>query len=293
MTGRTGGRARAAAATRPPRPSARGEHDVPGADARVPSRGHARPRPRSARRSAPRRPRRPAITSAPARSAAATQRARPAPAGRPRPRAGAWTPPRTARAQARLQLAALAAAAATRRRGPSERISSWRRRSSVGLVAVEGDVKRAAAAGSRRRRRWRPPARRRTPARRRARRAPSAAARSSPQVASPTGASIPAATPDAPAPGRSRSSTRTARPALGGAPGAGEADRAGADDDQRPRLRGLASACASRSPGAARRPPSLRRHYPDQVQTVGGRVAALSALGSGSRYGSDGTPGEC
>jgi len=46
-----------------------------------------------------------------------------------------------------------------------------------------------------------------------------------PNYASPTGASIPAATCVAPAPGVSRSNTRTRMPALGGAPGAGEADR--------------------------------------------------------------------
>ena len=46
-----------------------------------------------------------------------------------------------------------------------------------------------------------------------ARRAPSSSSRSSPQVASPTGASIPAATPEAPAPGR-RARARAREPAL-------------------------------------------------------------------------------
>ena len=38
----------------------------------------------------------------------------------------------------------------------------------------------------------------------------------------------------------------------------------------------------SRSPGGRSAPPSLRRHYPDQVQTVGGPDAALSAPAHGA-----------
>ena len=64
----------------------------------------------------------------------------------------------------------------------------------------------------------------------RRRRASSPAARGSPKVSSPTGASIPAATLVAPAGGSARSSTHTRAPRLGRAPGAGEADHATADE---------------------------------------------------------------
>ena len=80
-----------------------------------------------------------------------------------------------------------------------------------GLVAVEGDVERAAALvpGARRRRRLELGD---EPGRARPRRASSPAARGSPKVSSPTGASIPAATPVAPAGGSARSSTTTRAP---------------------------------------------------------------------------------
>ena len=67
-------------------------------------------------------------------------------------------------------------------------------------------------------------------------------------------------------------------PALGGAPGTGEADDAAAGNQH------FVSFCHLR-------PPSLHRHYPDQVPTVGGAVAALSAL-VGSRVHLQDTPAD-
>src|SRR3954447_7389346 len=123
---------------------------------------------------------------------------------------------------------------------------------------------------------------------------PSASGLSSPQLASPTGASIPAATPEAPAPGRSRSSTRTLRPRS-------EALHAIASPTMPAPTTSRSSSPPRRGGKATRAPPSLfesmlsaaefkflggcgghqslRRHYPDQVLTVGGRAAALSARG--------------
>ena len=82
----------------------------------------------------------------------------------------------------------------------------------LGLVAVERDVKRAAMGET-------DPdsaltsARAANPGQRRSDSRLSASSFSSPQDASPTGASMPAATPVAPAAGRSRSSTQTRAPA--------------------------------------------------------------------------------
>jgi hypothetical protein len=67
------------------------------------------------------------------------------------------------------------------------------------------------------------------------------------------------------------------RPPLSGPPGAGEADHAGADEDRV--ISVVAVASHGRLLGGRCAPTSLRRHYPDQVQTVGGASAALSALG--------------
>src|SRR5581483_8950285 len=116
---------------------------------------------------------------------------------------------------------------------------------------------------------------------------------SSPNVASPTGASIPAATPLAPAPGSSRSSTRTRSPRCAArhaqARPIAPPPTTTASSALPPR-RGRATtfppslAFGSDTPpslvslGGRSAPPSLRRHYPDQVQTVGGPDAALSAL---------------
>jgi hypothetical protein len=65
-------------------------------------------------------------------------------------------------------------------------------------------------------------------------------------------------------------------PALRGAPGAGEPDNAGADDERVESV-GIAVGHWGSFSGGRVLATSLRRHYPDQVQTVGGRDAALSA----------------
>ena len=67
-----------------------------------------------------------------------------------------------------------------------------------------------------------------------------------------------------------------ARAAPGGPPGAGQPDHAAADEDRVVSVVCLASAHRARLIGRGA-PTSLRRHYPDQVQTVGGASAALSA----------------
>jgi hypothetical protein len=71
-----------------------------------------------------------------------------------------------------------------------------------------------------------------------------------------------------------------------GAPGAALAHQARADDD---RVVALLSLC-SRHLSVAAAHGSLRRHYPDQVQTVGGAVAALSARGLRAPVHLDATP---
>ena len=144
------------------------------------------------------------------------------------------------------------------------------------LVAVEGDVQRAAAlvAGALPRRRLQlgdelrierapPPAS--APAaraRRRSARRPAPASRRRPGSRR--------------AGGSPRSSTADPRPALRRAPGAGEADHATADDHHIETALLAQILC-------------LRRHYPDQVQTVGGLDATLSAR-RGLPYRSDATP---
>src|SRR6185503_4080577 len=60
-----------------------------------------------------------------------------------------------------------------------------------------------------------------------------------------------------------------ARSIASSTPGTGEPDHAGADDDRvEPALRCVVHSAAL--PGGRCAPTSLRRHYPDQVQTVGG-----------------------
>ena len=91
-----------------------------------------------------------------------------------------------------------------------------------------------------------------------------ASSRSSPQVASPTGASMPAATPEAPAPGSSRSRTSTRSP------------RCAARQAQ---ARPIAPAPTINASGLESRTRYLRRHYPVQVQTVGGQLPPSQPLG--------------
>src|SRR5437867_1381345 len=86
---------------------------------------------------------------------------------------------------------------------------------------------------------------------------------SSPKSASVTGASMPAATDEAPAPGRSRSTTATRRPL-----------RAAPQAVARP---GTPAPTTTTSCALSVSNLSLRRHYPDQVLAVGGKAAALSA----------------
>ena len=120
--------------------------------------------------------------------------------------------------------------------------------------------------------------------------APSAAA-VLPQVASPTGASIPAATLEA----RRRVGRARARQPAGRVrrtPGAGEPDHPAADDDG-VRARVAVCWCHGRCsfPGRAVLAPSLRRHYPDQVQTVGGPMPPSQPHWWGSRCLSWYSPG--
>ena len=173
--------------------------------------GRERPRrrpPSSERLGRPRRPRAPP----PPRLGAPRAAPRPAPAGRPRPRAARGRP----RCSAGVSPGSSSRACAGRSHSASRPSSTHQLVAPaqlLGLVAVEGHVQRAERRGSRHRSRLaaasscgeRGPGGDGRPAR-------DASSASSPQVASPTGASMPAATPEAPAPGRSRSSTRTRRP---------------------------------------------------------------------------------
>ena len=97
------------------------------------------------------------------------------------------------------------------------------------------------------------------------------AARSSPNCASATGASMPAATCHAP--GSPASSTQTSQPAPRGVPRAREADRTAADDGD------VRLGLLHRQNWLT---PSLRRHDPDQVRRSAPRWRPLSPI-AGSR----------
>ena len=150
------------------------------------------------------------------------------------------------------------------------------------LVAIERDVQRAAAPVGHRQPASPAPAR----GRRRATRAAEASAapsrRSSPQLASPTGAIIPAATLGGGGPGRASRRREPRRPR---APPARR--RSARRAHRRPRAarsrraRSASSTCRlllvhRLPPRAAAAGTSLRRHHPDQVRTVGGLSRPLS-----------------
>ena len=135
----------------------------------------------------------------------------------------------------------------------------------LGLVAVARDDERAAAAQARIGAGGLLELGGEAPASRARCAGPSASSASSPASASVTGASIPAATCEAPRAELAALEHADAQPALRRAPGDGEPDHAPADD-------GDVEVVAVGSCGMCT---SLRRHDPDQLLTVG--IDALSA----------------
>ena len=214
--------------------------------------------------------------SAPPRRARAPRPARrPAPAGRPLPRRAAWTPPADRGREPGLELAALARPEPLAVE-PERALQLVAPAQLLGLVAVERDVQRAAAPVADGGARVRPRARRRSPDTGRAEARLSSSSASSPQDASPSRRQHPGG--DA---GRARSrasrasitATRSPRWAARHAharPITPAPDHQGVEASSRlvPSAPfSLCGRCAS---------PSLRRHYPDQVQTVGGTSRPLS-----------------
>ena len=198
----------------------------------------------------------------------------PARAGRSPPRRRAWTPP--------LKDGVRPGSSSRQRRGAShsasrssERCRSWTRRSWAASSRSSATCRAPGARVAGRLARSPPRARRRNPgsgARRRGSAPAAPARRRSARRPAPASRRRRGSRP---AGGSARSSTTTRAPA---------ARRARRSRGRSPhRLRIPRRNCASRSSHC------LRRHYPDQVQTVGGLDATLSALAD-SRYSSDATP---
>ena len=172
---------------------------------------------------------------------------------------------RHARRQARARAGALARRRATRRRARATRWKRVQAAQLLGVVAVGGDDERAAARGSRRRVPERSASSAANAGQRPADSRLSASSASSPNSASVTGASMPAATPEAPAPGSSRSSTQDAQPALRrrqaeASPITPAPTTTTSYSLVARRVHRSVASCGGRRAG------SLRRHYPDQVQ---------------------------